>query len=556
MNRLLKNGLTCIGLLVLSSQALAAQKLALIIGNSQYDGVMGALQNPINDAQAIDKQLKQLGFKTTLVKNANKLKMLEAIDEFSNQISRGDTVLFYYAGHGASANGNNYLIPIGAQSPKNDKWFDENFIDLDTKIASVLSQSEAAYKLVVMDACRDNPIAKTRSSGTRTFARTDQSQNAKGLAFLYSASKGQQAQDGGFKGNSPFTLALVKQLSKPNAIWPVLVEEVTDEVRESTRGQQEVWAEGNTLAKLVLNPQDVIVEPKPSPTLVDTELSYWESIKNSTNASDYAAYLADYPRGRFASLAKSRQKQYEVKPIEPSPKIDTELSYWESIKNSTNASDYAAYLADYPRGRFASLAKSRQKQYQAKPNLEPLQIAQIQVRDNPSTSQSYSDDELVKKGIWRDPKTNLVWMRCSLGQTWNGKTCTGEAKTLQWQEAKDAAQALNNNGGFGGYKDWVVPHIEDLSTIRYCSTGFEETTHIPAKGGGTKTVDGRCKGYNFQRPTIDQTIFPNTKHLEYWSRSPVADSSYSAWIVNFRSGDSDGGNKYSNSYVRLILSSQ
>ncbi|MCB1658495.1 MAG: caspase family protein, partial [Pseudomonadales bacterium] len=114
-----------IGLLLLTTPAFADQKLALIIGNSQYDGAMGALQNPINDAQAIDSQLKRLGFKTTLVRNANKIKMLEAIDDFSNQISRGDTVVFYYSGHGASANGNNYLIPIGAQSPKNDKWFDE-----------------------------------------------------------------------------------------------------------------------------------------------------------------------------------------------------------------------------------------------------------------------------------------------------------------------------------------------------------------------------------------------------------------------------------------------
>ncbi|MBK8326859.1 MAG: caspase family protein [Moraxellaceae bacterium] len=115
-------------LFLLNSPAFADQKLALIIGNSQYDGAMGALQNPVNDAQAIDSQLIRLGFKTTLVKNANKIKMLEAIDDFSNQISRGDTVVFYYAGHGASANGNNYLMPIGAQSPKNDKWFDETLL--------------------------------------------------------------------------------------------------------------------------------------------------------------------------------------------------------------------------------------------------------------------------------------------------------------------------------------------------------------------------------------------------------------------------------------------
>ncbi len=499
------------GIFLLNSPAFADQKLALIIGNSQYDGAMGELQNPINDAQAIDSQLKRLGFKTTLVKNANKMKMLEAIDDFSNQISRGDTVVFYYAGHGASANGNNYLIPIGAQSPKNDKWFDENFIDLDTKIASVLSQSQAAYKIVVMDACRDNPVARTRSSGTRAFARTDQSQNAKGLAFLYSASKGQQAQDGSGQRNSPFTTALVKHLANPNAIWPVLVEEVTDEVRAATKGQQDVWAEGNTLARLVLNPQaQAVVAPQVVERIVERE----------------RVVVQENPQA-------------------------AEIAYWNSIKNSNRSSDYQAYLNKYPNGLFVEVA-------QAKLQPKPVQLAQVQVRDKPTpqANQSNSDEQLMQQGMWRDPKTNLVWMRCSLGQTWNGNTCKGEAKTYTWQQALDAAKAFNNDRGFGGYTDWVVPHIEDLSTIRYCSTGFNDKEKIPTKAGKTKTIEDRCKGEGYQRPTINQTIFPNTKDSRYWSSSPVAHDSNDAWIVAFYDGNDYDGGKYVNGSVRLVRSSQ
>ena len=498
-------------LFLLNSPAFADQKLALIIGNSQYDSAMGALQNPINDAQAIDSQLKKLGFKTTLVKNANKIKMLETIDDFSNQISRGDTVVFYYAGHGASANGNNYLIPIGAQSPKNDKWFDENFIDLDTKIASVLSQSQAAYKIVVMDACRDNPVARTRSSGTRAFARTDQSQNAKGLAFLYSASKGQQAQDGSGQRNSPFTTALVKHLANPNAIWPVLVEEVTDEVRAATKGQQDVWAEGNTLARLVLNPQAQAVVP---PQVVE------------------------------------RIVERERVVVQENPQA-AEIAYWNGIKNGNRSSDYQAYLNKYPNGLFVEVAQTK---------LQPkIEVAQVQVREKPTpqASKSNSDEQLMQQGMWRDPKTNLVWMRCSLGQTWDGKTCTGQVKTYTWQEALDTTIAFNNEGGFDGFTDWVVPHIEDLSTIRYCSKGFRDKETIPTKAGKNKTIEDWCKGESYQRPTINQTIFPNTKDSGYWSSSPVANNSNGAWIVYFNNGDDDYGyNKNYNYYVSLVRSSQ
>ena len=168
------------------------------------------------------------------------------------------------------------------------------------------------------------------------------------------------------------------------------------------------------------------------------------------------------------------------------------------------------------------------------------------------------DPKLAAQGYWRDPKTNLVWMRCSLGQMWDGNTCTGEAKGYTWQDALDAAKAFNSNGGFGGYTDWVVPHIVDLSAIRYCSTGFEKTIEIPDKAGGSKMIDRSCKGDGYQRPTINTTIFPNTKIRSYWSSSPVALNSSYAWVVGFYGGLDGYDFKYGlgYGYVRLVRSSQ
>jgi len=447
MNRLFKNSLSCIGLLILSSQALAAQKLALIIGNSKYQTVQDSLKNPVNDAKAIQKQLKELGFDTRLLSNANLDSMLESINSIAQDIEKDGTILFYYAGHGMQLDGKNYLIPVDARMANRDRVAREAV--LVKEVLDKLNESPAAARIVIIDACRNDPFPKTYRSGTRGLTR-EPLPVSKGLMIMYAASEGEVADDGTGE-NGTFTAALLNSLSQANLKLPELMDDVATQVQKKTQNKQNPYSEGRGLSKLVLNtqrfaeptiptiaseqPQSIElaywesiknstnasdyaayladyprgrfaslaksrqkqyeVKPiEPSPK-IDTELSYWESIKNSTNASDYAAYLADYPRGRFASLAKSRQKQYEVKPIEPSPKVDTELSYWESIKNSTNASDYAAYLADYPRGRFASLAKNRQKQYQAKPSTEPVQLAQIQTREQPRTGygvgQSFKD---------------------------------------------------------------------------------------------------------------------------------------------------------------------
>ena len=216
-----------------------------------------------------------------------------------------------------------------------------------------------------------------------------------------------------------------------------------------------------------------------------------------------------------------------------------ETAYWNRIKNGNNSADYQAYLNKYPNGLFIEEA-------QVKAQAKPVKMTQAQIKNQ----------QLMTNGLWHDSKTNLVWMRCSLGQAWNGKTCTGEAKTFTWQEALDAAKIFNNQGGFGGYSDWIVPHIEDLSTLRYCSTGFENITEIPAKAGATKKVDKWCKSKGCTyTPTINQQIFPKTDRTRYWSSSSTNYSSYK-WYVDFSSGyDNDNPRAYKGN-LRLVRSSQ
>ena len=137
--------------------------------------------------------------------------------------------------------------------------------------------------------------------------------------------------------------------------------------------------------------------------------------------------------------------------------------------------------------------------------------------------------------IVRDAMTGLEWQRCSLGQSWNGQTCTGEAAVYRWKQAREAADEM------GG---WRLPEKNELQTLVYCSSGQ------PAR---FKTSDGLCDG-EYQRPMIVAEAFPNTPIYNYWSHSSSGILSVAAWVVNFRSGSAWALNKGYRLHVRLVRS--
>jgi hypothetical protein len=147
-----------------------------------------------------------------------------------------------------------------------------------------------------------------------------------------------------------------------------------------------------------------------------------------------------------------------------------------------------------------------------------------------------SDESLLASGQWRDPKTNMIWMRCSLGQVWNGSTCTGYANQYTWEDANRAVVDFNFEGGFEGHRDWQLPHIEDLATLINCSGGYMNTYDIPGKYGGTKTIKEKCKGQNDNFASMDYLIFPNTPIYKYWASTLYDGDNRQSWFVNFGNG--------------------
>jgi uncharacterized caspase-like protein len=203
---------------VLAATVVAAhadKRVALVIGNSAYKNV-NRLKNPANDAAAIVAVFKAAGFDSVdLRQDLNVVEMRRALREFGNKTRDADVAVIYYAGHGIELDGTNYLIPIDATLETDTDVYDETFA-LDRVLVAV--EPAKQLRLVILDACRDNPFAKTmkRTIGSRAIGRglAKVEPSSPNTMIAFAAKAGSTASDGDGK-NSPFALALVDHLTKP-----------------------------------------------------------------------------------------------------------------------------------------------------------------------------------------------------------------------------------------------------------------------------------------------------------------------------------------------------
>ena len=90
----------------------------------------------------------------------------------------------------------------------------------------------------------------------------------------------------------------------------------------------------------------------------------------------------------------------------------------------------------------------------------------------PTLTFAETDQELLLSGQWRDPSTNLIWMRCSVGQKWTGQTCAGVPAEFEHDASRDFVQNIPNGTGFANHTNWRIPRVAELASIRYCSSGW------------------------------------------------------------------------------------
>ena len=312
---LMRFGVFSVLLLVLAAahptSASAERRVALVIGNSAYQNVP-KLANSVNDARAIATLLKNAGF--DIVESRSDLGMANirrAMRDFINIARDADIGVVYYAGHGIEVDGTNYLIPVDAVL--------EHDVDVDDEALSVdrvLKTLEAVkrLRLVILDACRDNPFARSmkrtiasRSIG-RGLAKVEPTTSDTLIAFA--AKAGSTAMDGNGK-NSPFTAALLKYLATPGLDVRIAFGRVRDDVLKATSNQQEPFVYGSLGGDVVSlvpaqGPKVVAPTSAGAENIADARRDYYEFLNSGATKEAWSDFLQLHPTGPYANLARNQ----------------------------------------------------------------------------------------------------------------------------------------------------------------------------------------------------------------------------------------------------------
>lgn len=229
------------------------RRVALVIGNSAYRNV-GLLPNPAGDADLVAAALRENGIDVAVVRNLDRAGMVGALQDFADKADAADWAVIYYAGHGIEVNGTNYLIPVDARLRS-----DRDVADEAVTLQRLLGAIEGARKLrlVVLDACRDNPfaaqmrMASTSRSVSRGLARVEPD-NA--TLVVYAAKEGTTAADGSGV-NSPFAASFAKRIVQPGVEINKVFRFVRQDVMTATAKRQEPFVYGS------LPPEDFYFKP-------------------------------------------------------------------------------------------------------------------------------------------------------------------------------------------------------------------------------------------------------------------------------------------------------
>lgn len=230
-----------------------------------------------------------------------------------------------------------------------------------------------------------------------------------------------------------------------------------------------------------------------------------------------------------------------------------EESYWASIDKCGTDECYQLYLDKYPQGDFASIAKVqlKGKKVNSSPISNNMPIV-VKTPDQPKSNGKRIEHYIAyDNGTALDTKQDLLWMRCSLGQTWTGSDCSGKAKYFLWEKAKK--QSIT----FAGYSNWRLPTSKELQGLVYCSNGKPDYFFMKEDDKVRGCLGQKSKDY--KSPAILQSVFPHTEIGEghimigYWSSSLYRDG---ARYIYFWNGNRSWRYTYSSAYVRLVRRGQ
>ncbi|UPJ53889.1 caspase family protein [Bradyrhizobium sp. 200] len=507
-------------LLFVSGPAFAEKRVALVLGNSAYQNV-APLANPVNDSGRIAATLKDAGF--DVVDSRRDLAAAEtrrALRDFADRARDADIAVVYYAGHGIEVDGANYLIPVDARLERDTDIYDEG-LSLDRILIAI--EPARKLRLVILDACRDNPFARTmkRTIASRAIGQglAKVEPTSPNVLIAYSAKAGSTAADGDDGKNSPFTTALSHHLTKPGLDVRRAFGFVRDEVLKTTGNRQEPFVYGS------LGGEDVplVPAPRPAPAAAATPAPSaqaearrdYELALQIGNRSALSAFLGQYPDGFYASLAKLQLDKIAAEETRVAATEKARLAEQERARlaaEGARKSQQAKAEAEARAAEQARLAAEKAKQVaqeQAAAAEQKRVAAESAAADKASTPAPADKDVNVAALAAGPPQADVT--KSVQAELRRVGCLTGNADG-NWNNASQRSLTLFNRHA-GTRLDTKVASVDALDTIKLkssrvcplvCEHGFkaegERCTRITCAAGSFLNDDNECEKRRANKP--------------------------------------------------------
>lgn len=269
-------------------------RVALVVGNGAYK--YSPLKNPTNDARDMATKLKGLGFTVVERSNLSVKQIGSTLREFRSKLTPGSVALVFYAGHGLQIKGENYLPAVDADINGEEDVPNQSLAM--RQIMDVLGDAKTRLNLVFLDACRNNPYARSFRSTGDGLSRVNA---PSGTLISFATRPGSVALDGSGR-NGLYTSALLEQMNHQSQPIEQVLKKVVSQVKAGSNSQQEPWMEGSIEGEFCFGE----CGKQPVLAAVSDERALWESVKDSRDINDLTAYLNKFPQGLFAEIANNR----------------------------------------------------------------------------------------------------------------------------------------------------------------------------------------------------------------------------------------------------------
>jgi uncharacterized caspase-like protein len=376
--------------------AWAGRRVALVIGNSAYQNV-AALTNPANDAAAITEMFKKASF--DVVDSRRDLKaqeMRRALREFGDKARGADIAVVYFAGHGLEVDGINYVVPVDAVLER-DADVDDEAVSLNRILLA--AEPATRLRLVILDACRDNPFAKKmkRTIASRSLGRglVGVEANKPNTFIAFAAKEGSTASDGDGQ-NSPFSAALLKHLTTPGLDIRKAFGYVRDDVMSATGDQQEPYTTNS------LGGSDVTLIPAPAASPAGNSSanadirSDYELAERVGTREAWDSFVAAHPFGFYADLAKAQRNKLAAQSAETAATEKARAAADDQARlaaEGAKASEQAKAAAQAKAAEAARLAAEQRKQ------VEDAKVAAAEQAKRDAQARAAEDERLAAEKI-------------------------------------------------------------------------------------------------------------------------------------------------------------